>query len=104
MAGKPTKEIKINITSNFFNHTKLRDDFLIGNLEKRCTPGTCKHYLQSMISFFEFLICEPAAKDLIRFPPSKEECIAKIAYNKSVDEKRWEIEEQENEALITPIR
>ena len=95
---------------NFFNPAKLRDDFLIGNLEKRCTPGTCKHYLQSMISFFEFQICEPTAKDVLQFPPSKEECIAmKLrlskwmkSYNKSIDERKWEIEEEENEALITP--
>jgi len=95
---------------NLFNATKLRDDFFLGNLEKRCTPETCKHYLQSFISFLEFMIYEPNSKETMRFPPSAQDCLSlklrmvkwRQSYNKAVDERRWEIEGDENDALITP--
>ena len=110
------KEVRTVIESlgknlvNLFNHVKLRDDFFVNFLEKKCTPATCKHYLQSLITFFDFLICEPASQNTIRFHPSKDDCVSmklrltkwRKSYNKATDERRWEIEEEESEALITP--
>ena len=91
---------------NLVDRYQVRDNFFRDNLDKKCKPGTSKHYMSSLISFMDFAISEE-----LMLPSCTIEdftimklCLYKWrkVYNKQIEEQRWIDETDDLEILVTP--
>lgn len=91
--------------SDLLERKKVRDDFFVEDLDKRCKPATSKHYMSSLISFFEFAISESV--DIGNY--TTDDLVAmklrlynwRKTYNRQISDERWVREEELLDSLVT---
>ena len=94
-----------NKVYNLVNRYEVRDRFFRDYLDKKCKPGTSKHYMSSLISFIDFAISENLELPLCT---NEDYTVMKLflykwrkVYNKEIDERKWVDEADTLEALVT---
>ena len=95
-----------NKVENLLDRYLVRDKFFRDHLDKKCKPGTSKHYMSSLIAFMDFAIsdnlhlpactCEDFVSMKLRIHNWRK------VYNKQIEEQRWVNEVDDLEVLVTP--
>ena len=95
-----------NKVDNLIDRFQVRDSFFRDYFDKKRRPGTCKHYVSSLISFMDFLISEGIQ---LSDYTSDDFTTMKLRlynwrkiYNAEIETQKWVTEEDELEALVTP--